>query len=82
MYFDVEYIFSDMDYEAMNKYNFKRTVNNAAIEFFRPITTAYRFWKSRDEEQKTMLCLYVIMGLITASALAAIAINVNLLWYL
>jgi hypothetical protein len=66
----------------MGGYNFKRTVKNTVIEYFRPITTAYRIWKSRDEEQKTMLCLYVIMGLITASALAAIAINVNLLWYL
>jgi hypothetical protein len=26
--------------------------------------------------------LYIIMALITASALAAIAINVNLIWYL
>jgi hypothetical protein len=66
----------------MGGYNFKRTVKNTVIEYFRPITTAYRICRSRDEEQKTMLCLYVIMGLITASALAAIAINVNLLWYL
>jgi hypothetical protein len=66
----------------MGGYSIIRTVKDAAVEYFRPITTAYRICKSRDEEQKTMLCLYVIMGLITASAIAAIAINVNLLWYL
>jgi hypothetical protein len=66
----------------MGGYSIIRTAKDAAVEYFRPITTAYRIWKSRDEEQKTMLCLYVIMGLITASAIAAIAINVNLLWYL
>jgi hypothetical protein len=34
------------------------------------------------KQDKTIMALCFIMALITASALAAITINVNLLWYL
>jgi hypothetical protein len=37
---------------------------------------------SAPKPDKTIMALCFLMGLITASALAAAAINVNLLWYL